>query len=113
MKRTFVIAAIFANLSYAASAKMINNYVNGNSLLSYCTTPIAATSAFCSGYTQGIADALGGSTVNGFRACIPAGVQGAQLKDIAIDFLRAHAANRHSGAAGLVSAAFAEAFPCP
>lgn len=113
MKRTFVIAAILVNLPYPAPAKITNNFVSGNSLLSYCTTPIAAPSGFCSGYTQAVADALGANTVNGFRACIPAGVQGAQLKDIAIDFLRAHAANRQSGAAGLISAAFAEAFPCP
>jgi len=64
-------------------------------------------------YIVGIADALEGNVIDGWRACIPQSVTQGQAKDVALKWLRAHPEKRHFAAAGLVAYALSDAFPCP
>jgi hypothetical protein len=60
-----------------------------------------------------ISDAMAdGNPVAGWTACIPVGVTGQQVVDVAVQYLGRNAAKRHVSASSLVAAAFTEAFPC-
>jgi len=67
---------------------------------------------------QGIADAMAlsqavGDSLRGWRACIEAGVNVEQIRDVTVRFLTAHPELRHYTAAGLVAQALAQGFLCP
>jgi hypothetical protein len=86
-------------------------YESGNSLLSECDMASGLLGQ-CLGYLEGIADIMERQPINGYRACIPVGVQLGQLRDIAVQFLTLHAGQRHFEASGLIAAAYESAFPC-
>jgi hypothetical protein len=89
----------------------------GNDLLTRCGDSTMPGTLVCLTYLQGVADTMivaqtpkGG--IMGWRACIPAGVQASQLRDVATRFLREHPEQRHSPAPSLVAMSLAQAFPC-
>jgi hypothetical protein len=113
MKALFLSAittATFLSVAPWASAAYM---MDGNALYSECSVPIGNEEfTACLGYLDGIADAMAVNPVNGFSACIPAGVENNQLRDVVTKFLWTKAAYRQYPAAGLVAAAFAGSFPC-
>jgi hypothetical protein len=67
----------------------------GNQLLQYCTGTNPAMRATCEGFTWGVADAAAAapalvSSVVPLRACRPNGVDGAQVRDVVVQWLQAH-----------------------
>lgn len=97
---------------FASSATSSGNFESGNTLYEDCDGN-DYDQILCLGYLRAISDVLNGdNTVNGFKACIPAGVTPFQLKSILIKWLDDNPENRHYAAAGLVASSFQEAFPC-
>ena len=93
-------------------AQTISSYMgDGNDILILCTAPQATKG--CVAYLAGVVNSMaGGNSVGGHRACIPKEVVTGQIVDIAVNYLRSHANERHTMAAHLIAAAMAEAFPC-
>lgn len=86
---------------------------SGNTLLYDCSQLEGSFGrSFCAGYVTAIADTLMANDINGFRACFPEGVTNGQIRDVVTTFLRRNPELRHYGAAGLVSEALENAFPC-
>lgn len=85
---------------------------DGNNLLIACTAAPGVQQGYCYGYINAIADATSNNTIDGFKACIPQQVQVEQLRDVVIQYLRNHPAERHYSVLGLVAKALAGAFPC-
>ena len=88
-------------------------FEDGNDLFGKCQSNNSADSVYCIAYIAGVADAIGGNSINGFRACIPLGATKAHVRDVVVGWLQSNPENRHHGAKGLIAAALEEAFPCP
>jgi len=102
------VAALLA--APAAAEGPSSSWTTGSELRTTCE---AAALGPCLGYAVAIADVMvNGNTITSWRACIPEAATTGQLKDIAVRYLRDHPDERHYGAASLVAAAFAQAFPC-
>jgi hypothetical protein len=83
---------------------------SGNDLIEWCTS---AGVPACTGYIMAVIDIMVDSgPIAGWKACIPKGVSGAQVRDIAVTYLRANIPKRHLSAPSLIAEAMAEAFPC-
>jgi hypothetical protein len=89
---------------------------DGNDLYRQCSAKGYFDRGVCSGYVTAIADVLiEGDAVQGRKACIPSGPNGApagHLVAVARQFLAGHPAMRHQSAEGLIASALAEAYPC-
>jgi hypothetical protein len=55
----------------------------------------------------------GGGSLDGWMACVPDGVTGSQVNDVAMKYLAEHPQQRHFSAPSLIAKALSEAFPCP
>jgi hypothetical protein len=62
---------------------------NGNDMLDLCDARDGQAVALCLAYVIGVADAMAGGPVFGWRACIPAGVTTGQIRDTAVQFFYA------------------------
>jgi hypothetical protein len=106
-------------LVLCASEPASAGFVSGNDLWEECSSSGREDTDYmnraeCRGYVKGIADVIFNETmVNGYIACVSAGVNVGQLVDIVTIFLRERPAIRHYAASGLVANALSEAFPCP
>lgn len=90
-----------------------SHFQSGNSLLAYHDSKNLSEQGIALGYIVGISDVLEGHAINGWRACSPAnGVTQGQVRDVVVQWLRAHPEKRHFGADGLVAEALQTAFPC-
>ena len=88
--------------------------MTGNMLLAHCRNEADVyDQAYCIAYIVAIADVLwAGNPVQGHNACLPDKIVQGRVQDIAVPWLRAYPQHLHHGAAGLIAAALAEAFPC-
>ena len=103
----FTVAAVVA----LCASPAFGGFEDGNKLLSKCEgDPVLREN--CYGYIIGISDTMAGNAINGFRACFPIGVSKVQIFAVTTTYLKDHPENRGYGAAGLVAAALADAFPC-
>lgn len=90
---------------------------SGEQMLSYCKG--GAVRDGCTGYAMGVADtaaeaSAAGSIIGPFRVCRPEEVTASQARDVIVQFLQAHPAERRDhSAAGLALQALAAAWPCP
>ena len=86
--------------------------VSGNQILARCTQK--SDKDYCLAWMQLAAD--NGRSLKGIApelgACLPQDVDAAQLRDVAVDYLRKHPKDRHMAAAPLVAEAFEEVWPC-
>ena len=89
-------------------------FMNGNQLLADCDSKDDEfyLKGYCMAYIAGIADALGGNAINGYRACIPLRATQGQVRDVVVQYLRARPDIRHLAAPGLVAEPLQTAFPC-
>ena len=103
------------------------DYITGNDLYRYCK-PAQTDAAkdlketYCVAYITGVHD---GAEASGslltymaerdepFRLmCVPQGVEAGQLRDIVVQYLEDHPADRNLGAGLIVMSALLEAYPC-
>jgi hypothetical protein len=87
-------------------------FESGNSLIEYCRDTSKVGKAYCYGYIAGVADAMEGDPLLGWRTCLPDGVTVGQIGDVVKAWLGSHPEDRHFVADELVDEALAEAFPC-
>jgi hypothetical protein len=120
MRGVYLLAAIlasFPNLVAQATPPPAasSGFQTAAAILSSCAAAEQTRDyAFCMGYLEGAADAAGGHEINGFRPCIPGGVEGSRLKLIAVDLIRVWAlAHPNYNAASIAIAAYGLTFPCP
>ena len=107
--KSFTIALLVA---LCASPALGGGFEDGNKLLSSCEGSDPVLKEYCYGYVVGISDTMEGNAINGFRACVRIGVSKTQIFALATGYLKDHPEVRHYGAAGIVAAALAKAFPC-
>src|SRR3954470_21005347 len=89
-------------------------FKTGSELLTACEETGTYLSGGCYGYIMGVADSLGIDEIAGYSACVPvSSVNGRQLRDIAINWLRSNPQTQDFPAAELVAQAISKAFPCP
>jgi Rap1a immunity proteins len=116
MNRTLLVAAIALGCASPASASgddLVNIFFDGNKLLRFCQSGRGDPLVFvCTGYIEGVTDLLVTGAVKPCRVLIPLDVKGDQVKDIIVQWLILHPADRHNDAAQLVTLALLEAFPC-
>jgi hypothetical protein len=94
---------------------------SGNMFLAKCESDTAATlddistQDFCNGYAVGLADSVQIRTMYAPPAptCPPTGVMPAQMRRIAVKYMKDHPEKTHEQTALLMFEAWAEAFPCP
>jgi hypothetical protein len=110
MKPVFLLVAVIALISSTATAQTRpgGGYKTGNDIFAVCT---GKDIPHCMGYLMGIADAMDANPINNYRACIPKGVVGGQLKDVVVEYLSRNAASRQEAALGLVAEAYQRASP--
>ena len=107
-----MIAVAIAAAISSAPVSDVAAWQTGNDLLRFCTTP--RSSDACFGYIERVADAMAdGVPLFGRRACIPAGADAGQIRDVAVRYLESRPDIRHGSAAQLAAIAYSEAFPCP
>jgi hypothetical protein len=93
----------------------LGSYFTGNQALSACDTNNAMNTTHCTGYVAGVVDAILLYQSLPFvadKVCIPHGVPEIQAKDVVVQYLKAHADQRHLPAAQSALAALTAAFPC-
>jgi hypothetical protein len=94
----------------AATAAVSHSFFTGTEIYQNCALP--ANKAECRSYVRGIADAMGGNTLYGWRACIPLDTTGEVLLAVAMDYLRAHPEDRDGSSASVIAKAMSQAMPC-
>lgn len=123
MTATLALAMLAATAPTHAHAE----FRSGNDVYRYCTRTDTNYDRIyqdfmCLAYIQGAHDGLeAGAYHVTYRAnlnedylivCVPEGVEVGQIKEIVVDYLRSHPADRNLSAAILVYAALAEVYPC-
>lgn len=91
---------------------------SGNELLSTCDAgeqKDMLSFGLCAGFITGVEQGLKlASELNKSQMfCEPNGVTNGQIRDVAVNYIRSHAANRHLSSSTLIALALVEAFPCP
>jgi hypothetical protein len=109
--RLFIASAVVA-AAICVSAKARAAFMTGNDLYQQCASSGPVESGQCGGYLEAIADAMEANSLHGATACLPAGVQLGQVRDVAMKYLSANPATRQLPAEVLVGAALFAAFPC-
>jgi hypothetical protein len=110
-------ARVFAAITGAAAllyAQTVNaNYFwTGNDLYRYCTSGDTEYSV-CIGYVEGVIDEWESDRATSrLQPCVPSGVVADQLKDVVVQYLSQHPADRNTLASGLVMVAAAQAWNC-
>ena len=103
-----MIQLLFA-LATVNPALGVVNFHTGNDVYRYCTIPESLDA--CLGYVEGVTDSLSASPAQA-PICVPDGVEGGQIKDVVVNYLRAHPETRQTSGASIIHAALYQAFPC-
>ena len=113
------VAALLSVAPSAAQDVTTGGYINGERLITRCTSVDHLDGALCLAYILGVADSMqaaqasGGTLLFEWRTCPPPGTMAERLEDIVVRFLTAHPETQRSSASGLVAKALNDAFPCP
>ena len=78
----------------------------------WCTHASSVASARCFGYLLAAEDALAHDSIEGVRACLPAGIGLSEQHKIVLDWLQTHPEVETKTALGLVARAYAARYPC-
>jgi Ssp1 endopeptidase immunity protein Rap1a len=106
-----VLAATFSTVASAAPDGPF--YVDGNTLLRYCTAIANDEQLFCVSYIEGVGDVLTQwRDMQNLPPCLSGGVAGKQLVDIVVAYLNEHPELRHAGAPLLVMSAILSKMKC-
>lgn len=96
-------------LLHATSAQALTDRQH---LEKWCTHASSVASARCIGYLLAAEDALAHDSVEGVRACLPAGIGLSEQHKIVMDWLQTHEEVQAKTALGLVARAYAARYPC-
>lgn len=107
----------------AGRAWSVDAYFSGNDLMSYCEADTIASKNICTAYVAAISDDISINRVifprassDGYFAfndvCLPDGAGSIQLEKVWTKWANEQPEELHLAAAGLVTEAFAKAFPC-
>jgi hypothetical protein len=95
----------------------VHYFVTGNELFGLCTDSGAASHNFCTGYVEGVVDAI--LVMNALKtsglstgACLQEKVTVDQVRDVVMQYLTAHPERRQQAAAGEALWALQAGFPC-
>jgi hypothetical protein len=115
MRRLFTVL-VLAVTAASTGAKAGVSFYDGDDLYRLCSGGGGDPGyVVCLRYATGVADALGGDSIRGWKAYLPRGpsVTPTKVGEVVLRYLAAHPERRHNNqAAGLVAEALAEAFPC-
>ena len=113
MGKKILSAALFS-LCISVGSPSLAGFEDGNSIYGYCKPNVPQwQTAVCVGYVSAIADLLeNGHPFTPMKACIPFSVSKQQLMDIVVAYFKDRPERRHYLAAGEVTYAFMQAFPC-
>jgi hypothetical protein len=111
--RTMAAGALLALALAGEANAQIGAYETGNELYTWCTT--AASEAHCLSYILGVSDTI--SSYQGLKlaktiVCAPKGVTGGQIRDVVVNYLKAHPEERHTSASSSILVALSEVWPC-
>ena len=100
--------------AFAQQDTPVVQWISSAELYRFCTTPNLEGS--CIAYIEAIADTLGGGQriFGGYRACMPAGINGYRLREIVVDYLETTTSDSRDIFSGalLVTIALNKKFPC-
>ena len=102
---TLAVALAAASPAHATMAV----FENGNALLADC---LGDNPLFCYGYVEAVADAMKLFGQWQRPECPPVDVSARQVRDVVVNFLLAHPADRHYAAASIVVNALKNAWGC-
>jgi hypothetical protein len=108
----FLLAPAIVSTILTADAT-VHTYMNGNELLENCTANDGVKRSVCLGYLTGVVDFTEYLRVTLKRpVCVPEGVNGTQLIEVVVLFLKSHPVARNHTASELTMAAVTAAW-CP
>jgi hypothetical protein len=110
MWRKLVALALVASVNSAPA--MADTFETGQTFLDACENDEGPYRAYCEGYVIAVADIMSSQPLLGARACFPSGATKAQVRDVAIAWVKAHPDERDLSAFSLVAIALAQDFPC-
>ena len=92
----------------------------GRDFLELCSGSESWTEGYCTGYVTGAGELIDGllleedlkSALDGKAFCLPEGLRKGQVRDLVLDYLRAHPEIRHKQMTSITWAALIDAFPC-
>jgi hypothetical protein len=88
------------------------SFFNGNQLYEMCSRTTGTSIGMCLAYIDGVVDEFGWARrQTGLADCLPSVVTGRQLRDLVVQWLTSHPADRADEAESLVQGAIAEAWP--
>ena len=108
--RAIIVALALSLSALPAEAAL----VSGNRLFQHCSkSGLDAGRDLCIGYVSAVADMMErGSSVDGFRGCVPSSTSPGQLQDLLFQHLDTNRLYRHHNASTVVARFLAEVFPC-
>ena len=108
MRPLLVVLALLGAINCARA------FYTGNELYDTCSAKESQTAGFYgkSGYCNGFIDGVFAATTPTISFCGWSGVTSRQLRDVVIQYLNTHPAERHQLANDLVVRALKQAFPC-
>jgi hypothetical protein len=91
-------------------------FTTGNDVLRACASEKATVAIGCASYLVGMAqmsDFYGRLDGSRQTVCLPESPTNGQLRDVVLEYVKAHPATRHLPSEALALSAYHEAFPCP
>ena len=107
-----MIRAVGLALSLLATASVgaeVGYFRDGNALYRECTSTDTEDSASCVAYVVGVVDSF---TFTSRQVCLPKGVQGGQVRDLVVNFLRERPEMRQYSAPSLITPLVKRVWPC-
>ena len=114
-----ILASAIAAIIFAATPANAM-FKSGNDVLRYCASTEDSDQITCLEYIRGVADGLESqastNTMFGLKnfklVCFHEGIRSSQLEDVAVAYLQRNPAMRDEDAAGLLTIAWSNAWPC-
>ncbi|MDJ0942285.1 MAG: Rap1a/Tai family immunity protein [Kiloniellales bacterium] len=120
LKAAWPAALLAAGLCLAMLPADARGGQTGRDFLELCSGPESWTEGYCTGYVTGAGELIDGllleedlkSALASRAFCLPNGLRKGQVRDLVLDYLRAHPEVRDKQMTSITWAALIEAFPC-
>jgi hypothetical protein len=110
LPRLAACAAIASWLAWCPSADA--NFFKAKDIHDWCSSTDKGLVDICSGYILGVAEAMEGSPVDGYKACRPEKLMSADVIVAVTKYVDGHIELWKYSAASVIASAMEEAFPC-
>jgi hypothetical protein len=107
-----LIVLVFAPLAAAADNPKPHTWTSAAELADRCSTMDQFSAGECAGYVVGVAEITDSGYLKGYRSCIPARVNKAQLADAVRKYIAKHPDYQQYVGYQVVVLALVESFPC-